>query len=62
MIEIVNVDFVDTVTMVVGLTIDIVLKWNDYKIDFENVKDVENEEIARKLIPEADQSSIWLTL
>ena len=62
MIEIVNVDFVDTVTMVVGLTIDIVLKWNDYKIDFENVKDGENEETARKLIPESDRSSIWLPM
>ena len=62
MIEIVNVDFVDTVKMVVGLTIDIVLKWNDFKIDFENVKDRRNEEIARKLIPESDRSSIWLPM
>ena len=62
MVEIVNIDFVDTVNMVVGLTIDIVLKWNDYKIDFENIKDRQEEEMARKLIPETDRSSIWLPM
>ena len=62
MVEIVNIDFVDTVNMVVGLTIDIVLKWNDYKLDFENIKDKQKEEMARKLIPETDRSSIWLPM
>ena len=60
MVEIINVDFVDTVNMVVGLTIDIALTWNDYKIDFENVKDQQNEAIARKTIPEKDRNGIWL--
>jgi hypothetical protein len=62
MVKIINVDFIDTVNMVVGLTIDLTLKWKDFNVEFENVKDHPDEENAYKMIPEKDRDGIWLPL
>ena len=59
-VQIINIDFIDTVNMVVGLTIDLTLKWKDYNINFENIKDHKNEENANKMIPEKDRVDIWV--
>ena len=36
-IDILNVDFIDTISMSVGLTMDIYLTWRDPKLTFENI-------------------------
>ena len=36
-VNVINIDIIDTVSMVVGLTIELILKWRDHKIDFENL-------------------------
>ena len=61
-VQIINIDFIDTVNMVVGLTIDLTVKWKDYNINFENIKDHKNERNAHKMIPENDRDYIWVPL
>ena len=62
MVEMINVDSIDTVSMVVGLTIELTLRWRDFNLDFENIKDHPNEENAHKMIPEKERAGIWLPL
>ena len=31
-VKVINVDYINTVTMVVGLTIELILKWKNHKI------------------------------
>ena len=37
--------------MVVGLTIELTLKWRDHNIDYENLKNVKDEEGLFRIIP-----------
>ena len=59
-IEILSVDIVDTVDMVVGLTMMMKLKWKDYDVNFENIKTSRSEEKAIQRIPVKDGRKLWL--
>lgn len=52
-ITILNVDMIDTVTMLVGITLEIKMKWNDNRLTFANLnrdrKNPVSEEIVQKL-------------
>ena len=59
-IKINRVDFVNTVDMVVGLTIKLTLKWKDYHVKFENIKSSPHEKKASKRIPMQYGNQLWL--
>ena len=50
----------DTVDMVVGITMMMKLKWKDYNVDFENIKTSRGEEKAIERIPVKDGRKLWL--
>ena len=55
-------DFINTVNMVVGLTVEIILKWKDHKINYENIKNFKEEEDSFRIIPSEEKDKIWLPL
>ena len=56
-VEIINFDFVDTISMVIGLTVEIRFQWKDPNIDFEDAK---NDEISEfRIIPDNEKEKIW---
>ena len=59
-VEIINIDFVDTISMSVGLTVAISMRWQDSALKYENAKDPQME--IAKNIPEKERESIWLPL
>ena len=61
-VKVINVDYINTVTMVVGLTIELTLKWRDHKIDYENLKNVKDEEGTFRTIPNKEKSNIWFPI
>ena len=56
-INILNIDFIDTIKMAVGLTLEIYLKWFDERLKFSNPNI--NEE---NLIPTKEAQKLWLPL
>ena len=55
--KIINFDFVDTISMVIGLTVEIKFQWVDPNIDFEDAK---NDEISEfRIIPDNEKEKIW---
>ena len=61
-VNIINVDNIDTVNMVVGLTVELVLKWRDHKIEYENIQKYKNEKGTIKSIPSKEKDKIWVPL
>ena len=61
-VDVINVDIVDTVAMVVGLTVEFVLKWKDHKVNFENLQNFKNERGTVKIIPSKEKNEIWIPL
>ena len=61
-VDVINVDIVDTVAMVVGLTVEFVLKWKDHKVNYENLQKFKNERGSVKIIPNKEKNKIWIPL
>ena len=61
-VDVINVDIVDTVAMVVGLTVEFVLKWKDHKVNYENLQKFKNERGSVKIIPNQEKNKIWIPL
>lgn len=61
-VNVINVDMIDTVAMVVGLTIELVLKWKDHKIDFENLQKSKSERASLRIVPNKEKDKIWVPL
>ena len=59
-VRVINVDSINTVTMVVELTIELTLKWRDHDINYENVKNSKEEGNTFKIIPIHEKDKIWL--
>ena len=60
--NVINVDIIDTVSMVVGFTVELVFKWRDHKIDYENLQNFENETGTIRIIPIKEKNEIWTPL
>ena len=60
--NVINVDIIDTVSMVVGLTVELVLKWRDHKIYYENLQNFKNEKGTFRIIPNEEKDKIWIPL
>ena len=61
-IKILNIDSVDTVSMKVGLTIDIHLTWRDPNLIYENVLVGREKFNTFKMVSEEEHSKIWLPM
>ena len=61
-VRVVNIDFINTVDMVVGLTVELAMKWKDYMINYVNVKDSKEDRVAYKIIPNDEKDQVWIPL
>ena len=61
-VNVINVDIIDTVSMVVGFTVELVFKWRDHKIDYENLQNFEKETGTVRIIPIKEKNEIWAPL
>jgi hypothetical protein len=62
-VKVINIDSINTVLIVVvGLTIELTLKWRDHNIDYENLKNVIDQKGLSRIIPHKEKSNIWLPL
>ena len=61
-INILNVDFVDTISMSVGLTIEIHFMWRDHRIVFENILDGQEKFDMPKVVAKRGEEMIWLPM
>ena len=60
-VEVINVDEVSTVKMSIGLTVRITFKWRDPNVEFENIKNHENDRETR-MIPAEEKDMLWTPL
>ena len=58
-VEIINFDFVNTISNTVGLTVKIQFQWIDPNIDFEDAKNSPEEINEFKTIPDNEHGRIW---
>ena len=61
-IDILNIDFIDTVRMSAGLTIEIQMTWRDHKLMFENILPAVGKVDSFKIIAEKEFNKIWLPM
>ena len=61
-IDILNIDFIDTVSMSAGLTVDIHMTWRDHKLVFENILDGKGKVDSFKVIAKREFEDIWLPM
>ena len=61
-IDILNIDFIDTVRMSAGLTIEVQMTWRDHKLVFENILPAAGKVDSFKVIAEKEFKKIWLPL
>ena len=55
-VKVINIDQIDTVKMLVGLTIEIRLRWQDRRLTFTNILDEENK------VAESQKKHLWLPM
>ena len=58
-IDVLNIDFVDIVSMTVGMTVEIHLTWRDPKLTYENILDGKEKFGLFKVITEREIEKIW---
>ena len=61
-IGIVNIDFLNTVTMTVGLTIETKLRWRDRRVTFLNILDSADGFNTFRDVPNTLYRKIWLPM
>ena len=61
-INILNIDFIDTVAMSVGLTVEIHFTWRDQRLIFENILDGQEKFNFFKVIAKREIAMIWLPM
>ena len=61
-IKVINVDEVNTVTMTIGLTIELFFSWRDHRINYANLQDFKDEIDAFKLVPAEEKIQVWTPL
>ena len=61
-IEILNIDFINTVSMSVGLTVEIHLTWRDPRLFYKNILDGKGKLDVFKDIAEREVEKIWLPM
>ena len=61
-IDILNIDFIDTVTMSAGMTVEIQMTWRDHKLVFENILDGKENLHSFKVIAKREFEKIWLPM
>ena len=61
-IKILNIDFINTVSMSAGLTIDIQMIWRDHKLVFEDISDKKENVDSFKVIAKRELGNIWLPM
>ena len=54
-VQLINVDSINTFTMVVGLTVERTHKWKDHNIDYKNINKLKNEECIQSTSEEKDK-------
>ena len=55
-VKVINIDQIDTVKMLVGLTIEIRLRWQDRRLTFTNILDEENK------VADSQKKHLWLPM
>ena len=48
--------------MAVGLTVEWIMKWEDHKIDYENLQYFKNEMGSIRIVPNKEKNKIWVPL
>jgi hypothetical protein len=61
-IEILNIDFINTVSMSVGLTVEIHLTWRDPRLVYKNILDGKEKFDVLKVFAEREVNKIWLPM
>ena len=61
-IDILNIDFIDTVAMSAGMTVEIQMTWRDHKLVFENILDGKENLHSFKVIAKREFEKIWLPM
>ena len=61
-IDILNIDFVDTVSMSVGVTVEIHLTWRDRRLIFQNILDGKEKFDLFKVIAKREIELLWLPM
>ena len=60
-VDIINVDEVNTVDMMVALTIRLTFKWKDHRVEFLDVKNSKKDRLT-KVIPNREKGILWTPL
>ena len=58
-VNVINIDTIDTVAMVVGLTVEYEFKWKDHKISYKNLKNSEKEHGRLHILSSIEKNNIW---
>ena len=61
-VKVINIDEVNTITMTVGLTIDIFFKWRDHRINYSSLRSYKDEKNAVKIVPNEEKPNVWTPL
>ena len=61
-VNVLHVDIIDTVSMMVGLTVEFTLKWRDYKLNYENLQNSKSKRGTIRIIPKKEKDKIWVPL
>ena len=61
-IKVLNIDFIDTVSMTVGLTVEIRFTWRDQRLIYKNILDGKEKFDVFKVISKREIELIWLPM
>ena len=60
-VTIINIEKIDSINMIVGLTVKLNFKWSDPRVDFLNVKNsLDEQNPVFRMVPIAEKDKVWL--